>query len=133
MIEIPKKVEAVLNGAAKRVRRIYMLRGTAVSLAVFLFITLLFMVLDACVTIFYDPLRWTLSATVYLLTLLSVCLTVLRPLLRRIDMLKIAKILDERHENNEECLTTLVELIQEKKCHFIDVYKINREEGGVVC
>ena len=115
MIEIPKKVEAVLNGAAKRVRRIYMLRGTAVSLAVFLFITLLFMVLDACVTIFYDPLRWTLSATVYLLTLLSVCLTVLRPLLRRIDMLKIAKILDERHENNEECLTTLVELIQDKK------------------
>lgn len=115
MIEIPKKVEAVLNGAAKRVRRIYMLRGTAVSLAVFLFITLLFMVLDACVTIFSDPLRWTLSATVYLLTLLSVCLTVMRPLLRRIDMLKIAKILDERHEKNEECLTTLVELIQDKK------------------
>jgi hypothetical protein len=30
-------------------------------------------------------------------------------------MLKIAKILDERHEKNEECLTTLVELIQDKK------------------
>ena len=110
MIEIPPKVAALLDGALRRVRWIYIARGIVASLAVFLFSSLVVMGIDACATIYSDPLRWAMSLGVYTSSLAAFAFAALRPLFRRIDRLKIAKILDERHEENEECLTTLVDL-----------------------
>ncbi len=110
MIEIPPKVASLLDGALRRVRWIYIARGIVAALAVFLLFSLVVMGVDAWVTIYSDPLRWAMSLGVYVSSSAAFALAALRPLSRRIDRLKIVKILDGRHEENEECLTTLVGL-----------------------
>ena len=70
------------------------------------------MAVDACFTLFSDAARWLLSSLLYGCILLAGYLSLVRPLARRLDARRMAKILDARHPENEECLTTLVELVE---------------------
>lgn len=115
MIEIPPKVASLLDESVRRVRRIYLARGIAAALAAFLLTCLAVMGIDAWVTIYSDPLRLVMSLGIYVSSLGAFSFTALRPLSRKIDRLKMAKFFDARHEENEECLTTLVELFLEQE------------------
>lgn len=113
MIRLPETVQYLLDGAIARIRRIYLLRGVAATLAALLSATLAVMAVDAKFTLYSDAARWGLSSIVYFAVALSAYLTLVRPLSRRIDRLRVAKILDARHPAHEEALTTLVELVEE--------------------
>lgn len=110
MIEIPPKVAALLDGAVRRVRCIYIARGIAAALAVFLMSSFVVMGIDAWVTVYSDPLRWAMSLGIYVSSLAAFLFASRRSFPGKIDRLKIAKIFDDRHEENEECLTALVGL-----------------------
>lgn len=111
MIAMPDIVKALLDASVRRVRRIYLLRGIAATLAVAIAATLAAMSVDACFTLYSDAARWLLSAALYACVLAAAWLFLARPLSRRLDARRMAKILDARHPEHEECLTTLVELV----------------------
>ena len=112
MIGIPESVKAILDASIRRVRRIYLLRGLVATLFVAITATLVVMAVDACFTLFSDAARWLLSSLLYGCILLAGYLSLVRPLARHLDARRMAKILDARHPENEECLTTLVELVE---------------------
>lgn len=112
MIGIPDGVKALLAASVRRVRRIYLLRGLAATLSVAIAATLAVMAVDACFTLFSDAVRWILSFALYLCVFAAGWFTLVRPLARPLDARRMAKILDARHPENEECLTTLVELVE---------------------
>ena len=112
MIGMPESVKAILDASIWRVRRIYLLRGLVATLFVAITATLVVMAVDACFTLFSDAARWLLSSLLYGCILLAGYLSLVRPLARRLDARRMAKILDARHPENEECLTTLVELVE---------------------
>ena len=112
MIGMPESVKAILDASIRRVRRIYLLRGIAATLSVAIAAALAVMAVDACFTLFSDAARWLLSSLLYCCILLAGYLSLVRPLTRRLDARRMAKILDARHPENEECLTTLVELVE---------------------
>ena len=112
MIGIPESVKAILDASIRRVRRIYLLRGLVATLFVAIAATLVVMAVDACFTLFSDAARWLLSSLLYVCILLAGYFSLVRPLARRLDARRMAKILDARHPENEECLTTLVELVE---------------------
>ena len=109
MIAMPDKVKALLDASVRRVRRL--LRGIAATLAAAIAATLAAMSVDACFTLYSDAARWLLSAALYACVLAAAWLFLARPLSRRLDARRMAKILDARHPEHEECLTTLVELV----------------------
>ena len=111
MIAMPDKVKALLDASVRRVRRIYLLRGIAATLAAAIAATLAAMSVDSCFTLYSDAARWLLSAALYACVLAAAWLFLARPLSRRLDARRMAKILDARHPEHEECLTTLVELV----------------------
>ncbi|MBR1921995.1 MAG: hypothetical protein IJ829_08390, partial [Kiritimatiellae bacterium] len=112
MICMPKSVKELLDASIRRVRRIYLLRGIAATFFVAIAATLAVMAVDAGFTLFSDAARWLLSSALYASVLLAGYFLVVRPLTRRLDARRMAKILDGRHPENEECLTTLVELVE---------------------
>ncbi len=116
MIAMPDKVKALLDASVRRVRRIYLLRGIAATLAVAIAATLAAMSVDACFTLYSDAARWLLSAALYACVFAAAWLFLARPLSRRLDARRMAKILDARHPEHEECLTTLVELVDSAAC-----------------
>ena len=65
MIAMPDKVKSLLDASVRRVRRIYLLRGIAATLAVAIAATLAAMSVDACFTLYSDAARWLLSAALY--------------------------------------------------------------------
>lgn len=113
MIRMPEIVQHLLESSIARVRRIYLLRGLAATLAALLAAALCVMAIDAKFTLFSDVARWGLSALLYASVGVVAYFVLARPLMRKIDLLRVAKILDGRHPENEECLTTLVEIVAE--------------------
>ena len=110
MINLPENIRGLLDSSIARVRRIYLLRGIAATLAALLFATLVMMAIDAKLTLFSETARWLLSSLVYLVVAAVSYFSIVRPLLAKIDRLRVAKILDGRHPEHEEALTTIVEL-----------------------
>ena len=68
------------------------------------------MAVDSRIVIFDDRIRWAMTAGVWLLALVAAMLAVVLPLRRRFDFRRMAAVLDARHPEQEERLTTLVEL-----------------------
>ncbi len=110
MINLSENIRGLLDSSIARVRRIFRLRGIAATLAALLFATLVMMAIDAKLTLFSETARWLLSSLVYLVVAAVSYFSIVRPLLARIDRLRVAKILDGRHPEHEEALTTIVEL-----------------------
>lgn len=115
MIRLPSNVESLFARSLKRVRLVYSLRGVFAVLAVFFVAVLAVMAVDAKTTLLSDGARRALSGALYAVTAAALALWIVRPLAKKLDARKIAKVLDDRHEDHEECLTTLVELFESEK------------------
>ena len=107
---IPFSVGKFLMEAIARVRRIYLVRGFAAVGIVWLLGIVAVMVVDSRIVIFDDRIRWAMTAGVWLVALVAAMLSVVWPLRRRLDFRRMAAILDRRHPEQEERLSTLVEL-----------------------
>ena len=107
---LPSQVSRLLSSAIGRVRRIYLVRGLAVTGIVWLLGVAAVMTVDSRLVIFDDRVRWLMSSGVWLLTLAAIALAIVLPLCRRLDFRRMAKVIDERHPEVEERFSTLVEL-----------------------
>ena len=109
---IPFSVGRFLEHAITRVRRIYLIRGIAAVGIVWILGIVAVMTVDSRIVIFDDRVRWAMTAGVWLLALLAAMWAIVRPLRRRLDFRRLAGILDRRHPEQEERLSTLVELAE---------------------
>ena len=107
---IPFSVGRFLQDAIARVRRIYLIRGIAAVGIVWVLGIVAVMAVDSRFVIFDDRIRWAMTAGVWLLALAAAMWAIVRPLRRRLDFRRMAAILDNRHPEQEERLSTLVEL-----------------------
>ena len=110
MRTLPYSVGKLLERAIARVRRLYLIRGFATVGIVWLLAVAAVMVVDSRTVIFDDRIRWAMSLGALLAALLTAMLALVIPLRRRLDFGRMARLLDARHPEFEERLSTLVEL-----------------------
>ncbi|MEO0417000.1 MAG: hypothetical protein AAF226_18835, partial [Verrucomicrobiota bacterium] len=108
--QLPKPILDKLKAMISRVRRLLFVRGLFATLAVGLLCLLVIMAIDASVTIFSSAARWLLSLSALAVTILAGWWYLVRPLSRKFTLTKIARILEVRHPELQERISTAVEL-----------------------
>ncbi len=117
MSGVLSRVEKVLTGALTRVRRLTLLSGVAGTGIVWVLSLVVVMLVDSRMVIFDDRIRFAMTAGVWLLTLLTALILIVRPLRRKRDFRSMARLLDARHPEHEERLMTYVELSERDEKH----------------
>ena len=108
---LPKPILDKLRAIISRVRRLLFVRGFCATLAVGLACLLVIMAIDATVMLFSSTARWALSLTGLAITLVTAWWFLIRPLSRKITLTHIARILEIRHPELQERISTAVELM----------------------
>lgn len=109
--QLPQPILDKLQSMIRRVRRLLFIRGLFATLAVALACLLAIMAVDATITLFSTTSRWILSLAGLALTLAAAWWFLLRPLSRRYTLTKMARILEIRHPELQERISTAVELL----------------------
>jgi hypothetical protein len=112
--DVPEPIVAKLRGLIARSRLVIALRGACATVAVAIGSVLTVMAIDAGVTIFQDWPRWALSAGALVATLLTACIFLVRPLVRSFTMTGIARMIESRHPEMHERLSSALELLTSK-------------------
>ncbi len=108
---LPRPILDKLRAIIGRVRRLLFLRGLSATVAVGLASLLAIMAIDATVTLFSGAARWALSLSGLAVTLVTAWWFLVRPLSRKITLTHIARILEIRHPELQERISTAVELM----------------------
>jgi hypothetical protein len=111
---LPKPILDKLRAIIGRVRRLLFIRGFFATLSVGLACLLIIMGIDATVTLFSSAARWALSLTGLAITVATAWWFLIRPLSRKITLTHIARILEIRHPELQERISTAVELMSSK-------------------
>lgn len=109
--QLPQPILDKLQSMIRRVRRLLFIRGLFATLAVALVCLLAIMAVDATITLFSTTSRWVLSLAGLALTLAAAWWFLVRPLSRRYTLTKMARILEVRHPELQERISTAVELL----------------------
>ena len=109
--QLPAPIQDKLGSMIRRVRRLLFIRGLCAILAVALACLLTIMLIDASVTLFSSTSRWVLSLSGLGLTLVAAWWFLLRPLSRRFTLTQMARIIEIRHPELQERVSTAVELL----------------------
>ncbi|MCB1230778.1 MAG: hypothetical protein KDN19_10955 [Verrucomicrobiae bacterium] len=108
---LPKPILDKLRAIIGRVRRLLFIRGLSATLAVALVCVLAIMAIDASFTLFSSTARWALTLSGLAVTLATAWWFLVRPLSKRITLTHIARILEIRHPELQERISTAVELM----------------------
>jgi hypothetical protein len=109
--KLPKPILDKLQSMIRRVRRLLFVRGLCATLAVALVSLLIIMSVDAAVTLFSSTARWTLSLAGLGVTAVAAWWFLVRPLSRSFTLTHMARILEIRHPELQERISTAVELL----------------------
>jgi len=109
--QLPPALAATLRQATRRIRRILFLRGVFAVAATALIALLLIMAVDAAVVIYNPVIRWGLSLAGLAAVLWVAARALVRPLAHRFSPSRIAALIEQRHPELEERLSTVVELM----------------------
>ncbi|MDP7130739.1 MAG: hypothetical protein QF437_09630, partial [Planctomycetota bacterium] len=107
---IPDPIVGKLHDLVIRVRRVVWIRGGLAVAAVMLITILVAMGLDAVVTIFSGGLRWLIFLSWALLSSCAAYHFLYRPLTRRYSITRIARLIETRHPELEERISSAVQL-----------------------
>ena len=110
MKQIPPEIASSLKKVLARVRKIQLLKGVLATGAALLFSIMGVMIIDWAFNIQVSAIRWALSLTALLITLATAWRYLLRPLMRRISLITIARWLENHHPEMQERISTAVEL-----------------------
>ena len=108
---LPKPIVDKLLMLIQRLRRVLWLRGGLAVSAVALASILSIMAIDAAVTIFAASVRWSLSLLAVTLTFAAAYRFLYRPLNRRYTLTRIARLIEIRHPELQERISSSVELL----------------------
>ncbi|MDF1861516.1 MAG: hypothetical protein P1U87_14965 [Verrucomicrobiales bacterium] len=109
--QLPEPILNKLDSMIRRIRRLLFLRGLFATLAVGLACLLAIMAIDATITLFSSTARWILSLTGLAITGVAAWWFLFRPLSRRFTLTHMARILEIRHPELQERISTAVELL----------------------
>jgi len=109
--QLPKPILDKLQSMIRRVRRLLFIRGLFATLAVALVCLLAIMAIDAAVTLFSTTARWVLSLAGLAATLVAAWWFLVRPLSRKFTLTHMARIIEVRHPELQERISTAVELL----------------------
>jgi hypothetical protein len=107
---VPAPIAKKLSELLARVRRMIIIRGACATGAVWLISLLTAMALDAGLTLFSSLARWGLALLVYGATGVAFLWFLIRPLHRTFTMAGIARLLETRHPELQERISSAVEL-----------------------
>lgn len=109
--QLPKPILDKLQSMIRRVRRLLFIRGFFATLAVAVVCLLTIMAVDAAFTIFSSTARWMLSLAGLGITMIAAWWYLVRPLSRKFTLTHMARILEIRHPELQERISTAVELM----------------------
>ena len=110
---LPPELDGKLRAIIRRVRLIQIARGLCATLAVAVVGTLAVMAVDAALVIPADAVRAALSCGVLALTLATAYVALARPLSSRISTVRMARILETRHPELQERISSAIELLSQ--------------------
>jgi len=108
---LPQPILDKLQSMIRRIRRLLFVRGLFATLAVALACLLLIMAIDATLTLFSPAARWALSIAGMAVTLVAAWWFLFRPLSKKVSLTQMARILEIRHPELQERISTAVELL----------------------
>jgi hypothetical protein len=108
---LPPELSGRLQAMINRVRRIIWIRGLLTSAAVLFGCSLVIMAIDAGVMIISPGVRWALSITALACVLATGWNALLRPLLRPLSLTRMARVLETRHPELQERISSAIELL----------------------
>jgi len=109
--QLPQEIVRALRHLIRRARTALVVRGLSIVGAVALGSILVVMGLDACITLFSPAARWALSSIVYGATLIAALWFIVRPLARSYTLTGMARIIEQRHPEMQERISSVVELL----------------------
>lgn len=109
--QLPAPIVDKLQSMINRVRRLLFIRGLCATIASALVCLLLIMAIDASFTLFSSSARWALSLAALGVTLATAWWFLVRPLSRKFTLTHMARILEIRHPELQERISTAVELL----------------------
>jgi hypothetical protein len=109
--KLPPELTERLRSMIRRVRRIVWLRGLLATGAVMLGCALAIMAVDAAVLIFSPAVRWGLSGLGLAATLATAWSSLVRPLSQRLTLTRMARVLETRHPELQERISSAIELL----------------------
>ena len=109
--QLPPELSATLQRATRRIKRILLLRGLLAVTATTLIALLAIIAIDASFVLYSQLLRLGLSLIGLSAVLWVAMRQLVRPLLQPYSPAKIATLIEQRHPELEERLSTVVELL----------------------
>ncbi len=108
---VPEPIVQALTALVRRGRRVILLKGLAGTLAVALGSLMLVMAADRVMTTYDAWPRWLMTAGFWLLTALAAAGLIVRPLARSFTLSGIARVIEQRHPELQERISSAVELL----------------------
>ena len=108
---IPRPIVDKLRSVVRRARNVILVRGLLIVCAVALIALLLGMAIDSSILIFSSTIRLAISLTLLGSVFVAAWLFLVRPLSRSFDLTGIARIIEQRHPELEERISSAVELL----------------------
>ena len=110
-VKLPPELLERLNAMIRRIRLLQLARGLLATGGVALASILVVMGVDAAMVIYSDTVRLCLSLAALALTLLTAYIALWRPLADRITPVRIARVVETRHPELQERISSALELL----------------------
>ena len=111
--DLPPELTAQLNRMVRRVKVILLVRGLLAVVSVLVGMVLTIMAIDAAVVLVHPVARWVFSLSGLVLVLATAWSLLLLPLARPLTLTRMARILETRHPDMQERISSSIELA----CH----------------
>jgi hypothetical protein len=110
-IRLPEPVLNRLNATIARIRRIIVIRGALAVSSVAFGAILCIMAIDAATTIFSTAVRWGMTLTALCAVVAAAYAFLYRPLSEKWTPRRVARLLETRHPEMEESISSAIELL----------------------
>ena len=110
-VKLPPELLERLNAMIRRIRMLQLARGVLATVGVALASILVVMGVDAALVIYSDGVRLCLSLAALAITLLTAYIALWRPLTDKITPVRMARIVETRHPELQERISSALELL----------------------
>jgi len=108
---VPRQIARTLARLIRRNRAVILFRGLGATAATAVAALLIVMAIDASVTLFAAWPRWALTLSALSATVAAAVLYLFRPLARSFTLTAVARVIEDRHPELQERLSSAVELL----------------------
>lgn len=115
--KISPELKKQLKRMIRRVRMIMLVRGLVAVAGVLIAVILAIMAIDATVVFYSQRVRWAFSLSGFALVAAAVYNFLVRPLIRPLSLTRMARVLETRHPDIQERISSAIELAKDADDH----------------